>query len=445
MVHAFSHGGRYFLFDTESGTLIEADKIAYDIVLSDCRQTNFLLSAYTEIEIGAARTELEKLKESGLLFTPEKRENFAKNSGVLKALCLHICHDCNLSCAYCFASQGDYGGPRGMMGFETAKKSVDFLIGKSGKRKNLEIDFFGGEPLMNFGVVKETVDYAKKRGAEEGKSFKFTMTTNCILLDKHTIEYLDREMDNVVLSIDGRKEVHDKVRPSVNGKGSFDIALKNALNFVKIRKKSGKDYYVRGTFTALNKDFSEDVKYLTELGFDRLSIEPVVLPAAHPLALYESDAEVLTAEYDKLVEHFDNSRKNGKGYTFFHFMIDLNHGPCIYKRLKACGAGCEYGAVTPEGEIYPCHQFAGNKDFLLGNINDCKLDTAIQDKFTLMVYDKNDCGDCFAKYHCSGGCFANSYHSAGDFRSHERLGCILMKKRLECALFLCANNDNSFD
>jgi uncharacterized protein len=605
MVHNFNIANGYFLFDSESGSLLNVDRLAYDVFLSDKKSgRDFLrdknavenaapeysagkakdsatgnevkndaeknagkgvlpkhneagdakaaspkynteadgakhsaaateakdgaagngathsanadvdvgdaaLSKYSAEEIAEARAELNELQKRGALGGREIKLPQPLNRGGIKALCLHICHDCNLSCGYCFASQGTFGGGRVHMSEQVGKRAVDFLIKNSGDKKNLEIDFFGGEPLMNFSTVKEIVRYARVAAKKADKHFKFTITTNALLLSDDVIKYLDKQMDNVVISIDGRKAVHDKNRKTLGGGDSFDTVLQNSLNFLRVREKSKKDYYIRGTFTADNLDFSRDVLFLRGLGFKQLSLEPAVLPSSHPQAIRAEHLSAIFAEYETLARTYLEYRKNdGTWFNFFHFMIDLNGGPCIYKRLRGCGAGAEYLAVAPEGEIYPCHQFADNKKYLLGNVNDrglakgtgaaskgggsgaasgvkgggavlnqkgaasgaasiknasaaassvkCAAGAATSTKKSAAnasasgglnekivklfsdrsVYTKKECKDCFAKYHCSGGCAANSVNNAGGINNCDEIACALMKKRLECALYV---------
>ncbi len=442
MVHTFiyKHNGKplYFLWDVESGSLFNVDDVAFLCALNRYGEPDEAgRAAYEALDgerVAECEAEFDELEREGALNAPQKIREFKKNAGVVKALCLHICHDCNLRCEYCFASGGTYNTARDYMSAETAKASIDFLIASSGNIRNLEVDFFGGEPLMNLDVVKETVEYAKARAAETDKRFSFTMTTNCLLLNKANAEWLNAEMDNVVLSIDGRESVHNGVRKSVSGKDCFGVILDNAIAFRKIR--GDKKYYVRGTYTAKNKDFCADVLALNDRGFDQISVEPVVLPDDHPLALKMSDLEELEAEYDKLGEAYIERRKTGKWFNFFHFMIDLEHGPCLNKRLTGCGAGTDYLAVSPTGDIYPCHQFVGGDDaYLLGNVRDGVLRRDVRERFAgYTVLSKPHCAECPAKYYCGGGCTANALHFTGSPDGCYELGCALQRKRLEVSL-----------
>lgn len=449
MVHTFiyKHNGQplYFLWDVESGSLFNVDDVAFLCAVKRYSALNDeQASEYRKISperIAECEEELSSLESEGALNAPRKISEFTKNAGVVKALCLHICHDCNLRCEYCFASGGTYNTARDYMSAETAKAAIDFLISSSGNIRNLEVDFFGGEPLMNLGVVKETVEYAKSRAAEAGKRFSFTMTTNCLLLNKANAEWLNAEMDNVVLSIDGRESVHNGVRKSVSGKDCFGVILDNAVAFRKIR--GDKKYYVRGTYTAKNKDFCSDILALNDRGFDQISVEPVVLPEDHPLALKMSDLEELEAEYDKLAEAYIERRKTGKWFNFFHYMIDLDHGPCLNKRLTGCGAGTDYLAVSPTGDIYPCHQFVGNEEYLLGNVREGISRQDVRERFArYTVLSKPHCAECPAKYYCGGGCTANALHFTGSPDGCYELGCALQRKRLEnsLAIYYIENN-----
>lgn len=431
MIHAFNFKNEYFVYDVESGSLHEIDKIIYDILRGGD------LSAYDEAEIAEAKQEIGQLKSQGLLDAEAPEYKPQEKRLDVKAMCLHVCHDCNLRCGYCFAKEGTYSGAREMMSFETAKKAMDFLIDNSADRKILEVDFFGGEPLMNFDVLKRTVEYAKKRGGEKGKIFKFTTTTNGVLLNKETSDYLNAEMDNVVLSLDGRKEVNDAVRKTANGKGSFDLITDNFKYFRSIR--GDKSYFVRGTFTAKNLDFSKDVLFMNDLGFDQISIEPVVLPEEHPLAIHESDLPIIFAEYEKLAEEYIKRRQTDKWFSFFHFVLHLDDGPCYKKRLVGCGAGSEYLAVAPNGDIYPCHQFVGENKYVIGNVNGGALNDDLRHAFARSsIFTKPECMNCWAKYHCSGGCNANAVHANGDMNKPYRTACEMMKKRLECSMYIFA-------
>lgn len=435
MVHAFDCLGHSFLLDVESGSVFIVDSLTKALIENHDSPVDYSkgeFSRYTATEIAEAREEIDALIKEGVLFSPEPTHKKPEYAGIIKAMCLNISHMCNLRCEYCFADGGSYSGAMTNMSFEVAKNAVDFLIAKSGGRRNLEIDFFGGEPLLNFDVVKRTVAYARGLEKEKNKNFRFTITTNAMLLDDDAIDFFNKEMYNVVVSIDGRKSVHNSVRKTVAGEGSFDAAMKNALNFKAKRKGQ---YYVRGTYTALNKDFSKDVLYLNDCGFDQISIEPVVLPENHRLAIHKSDVPELIEEYDKLVNEYFRRRKTDKWFNFFHFMIDIYHGPCETKRLVGCGAGNEYVAVAPNGDIFPCHQFDGDADYKIGNVLDGTFDNRIPEKFALNnLLEKKDCRDCWAKYYCSGGCAANAIHYCGDINKPYKITCELMRKRIECAI-----------
>lgn len=435
MVHCFKVKDEYLIYDSESGSLHRADRLVYALLNGEKE----LLSQYTAEEIKEAEDELNSLKASGLLFAePLNVSEEPYEAGVVKSVCLHLSHDCNLRCRYCFANQGDYHGKRENMPLSVALAAVDMLIEKSGGVRNLEMDFFGGEPLLNFDVLKQTVKYGRKKAAEAGKIFKFTCTTNGLLLDKEKSDFLNEEMDNVVLSLDGRREVNDFARPAPNGAGSFDLILDNFRYFRSIR--GSKSYFLRGTFTHFNTDFAKDVLFMRELGFDQLSVEPVVLPAGSEMEIKDSDLPEIFAQYEYLAEQYVRLRKNPETwFGFFHFNIDLENGPCLKKRLKGCGAGCEYLAVVPDGGVYPCHQFAGEKEYLLGNVFDKRLDEAKRKKFASSnLLSKPDCGGCWAKYLCSGGCSANAVHFNNDINKPFEQACALMKKRTECALYVYA-------
>ncbi len=439
MVHTFTIDGKYLVFDVESGSLHLCDEPSYRVIRHLCGQGD--LKGVSKSDREAAMEDIEFLKYQKCLFTPPVKAEMDVEPGEIKALCLHISHDCNLACTYCFAGGGNYCGEKGNMPLEVAKAAVDFLMRKSGKIKNLEMDFFGGEPLLNLGVVKETVEYAKARAAEHGKNIKFTLTTNTLLLDDETTRFLNEEMDNVVLSIDGRPEIHDAVRKTRNGKGSFAPVLEHCKKFRSVR--GDKSYYVRGTFTAKNLDFAEDVLFLNDQGFDQISIEPVVLDAGDPLALSEEHLEKINSEYERLAIEYVKRRRTDKWFNFFHFMIDLKGGPCLKKRLTGCGAGNNYLAVTPNGNIYPCHRFAENLEYKLGNVFEGTLDNELRAKFSHSnLLTKPDCEGCFAKYICSGGCAANSIFQCGDINKPYKLSCEMMRKRTECALYVYAMEHN---
>lgn len=385
---------------------------------------------------------MKELERQGKLFSEDKFrpdvDKLAKRSTVVKALCLHVAHTCNLDCEYCFASQGKYHGERALMSFEVGKRALDFLVENSGDRHNLEVDFFGGEPLMNWQVVKDLVAYARSIEQQHDKCFRFTLTTNGMLVDDDVIEFSNREMDNVVMSLDGRKEINDHFRKTAGGVGSFDIIVPKFVRFAKARGE--KDYYIRGTFTHNNPDFMKDIEVMLDLGFDRLSMEPVVCPPDSPYALTEEDKKIVCRQYELLAEKMIERRRAGTPFVFYHYMLDLEHGPCIYKRLSGCGSGTEYIAVTPTGELYPCHQFVGDKDYLMGDVFNGVTNTAVRDKFKRCnVYSKPECADCWARLYCSGGCAANSYHATGDINGIYSYGCDLFKKRMQCAIAVNAS------
>ena len=446
MVHQYKNNGYSICLDVNSGAVHIVDDIVYDIIsLYEGRKEEEIIkeleSKYEVSDITEALEEVKTLVEEGSLFTEDIYENyimdFKKRKTVVKALCLHIAHDCNLACRYCFAEEGEYHGRRELMSFEVGKKALDFLIANSGSRKNLEVDFFGGEPFMNFEVVKQLVKYGREQEKIYNKNFRFTLTTNGVLLNDDIMEFANKEMANVVCSIDGRKEVNDKMRPFRNGKGSYDLILPKFKKLANSRNQT--NYYVRGTYTHFNKDFANDVIHLANEGFEQISVEPVVAPANEPYAIKEEDVEELKNQYDILAKEIIERRKNGKYINFFHFMIDLEGGPCVAKRLSGCGSGTEYLAVTPWGDFYPCHQFVGNEEFLLGNVDEGITNTKVRDEFKLCnVYAKPKCHDCFAKFYCSGGCAANSYNFHGNINDAYDIGCELQKKRIECAIMIKA-------
>ncbi len=428
MVHVFTYHEKFYVYDTGSGSLHECDKKTADVLSG--KKTDL-----SDEELKSVLGEIDALKKEGLLYK-EETTAYPVKSGEVKALCLHICHDCNLRCRYCFADEGAYHATREMMSLETAKAAIDFLIRESGNRKVLEVDFFGGEPLMNLNVIKETVCYAKAEAAKRGKRFLFTTTTNGVLLDDDAVKFLNEEMENVVLSLDGRKEVHDLVRKTVNGKGSFDVVIEKIKKFV--RSRGDKHYYVRGTFTAKNLDFSKDVLFLADNGFDSLSVEPVVTDI-EDLAIKEEHLPLIEREYEVLCDEYVAREARGEGFNFFHFNVDLEGGPCLSKRVSACGAGNEYFSVVPNGDVYPCHQFAGDPKWKMGNVFEGKLDEDIREKFAKScLFTRKKCGDCFAKFICSGGCSANNYHYNGDIEEPYTVTCAMMKKRIECAMRVLA-------
>lgn len=384
-------------------------------------------------------SEVDQLIESSQLFTDDVFKNanldLKKRDSVIKAMCLHVAHTCNLNCEYCFAGQGRYHGKDAIMSFEVGKKALDFLVENSGSRHNLEVDFFGGEPLVNFNVVKELVKYARSIEKEKNKHFRFTLTTNGVLLNDDVIDFLNKEMDNVVLSLDGRKEVNDLKRKRLDGKGSYDIIVPHFQNFVK--KRGNKEYYMRGTFTRNNLDFTNDIFHMLDLGFTELSMEPVVSKPDTDYALREEDLDKIYEQYEILAKEMIKRRREGKPFSFYHYMIDLTGGPCIYKRITGCGSGTEYLAVSPNGDFYPCHQFVGEKEFLMGNVNEGITNTKLRDEFKLCnVYSRKECENCWAKLYCSGGCSANSYHTTGSIQGVYEYGCKLFRKRIECAIMV---------
>lgn len=457
VIHQFKNNGYNIVMDVNSGSVHVVDDVVYDViplleqlVREGVRDLDTVVAAaeacqqlsYSHEEVREAVSEVLELADGGTLFTKDIYEPYIEQLGknrqtVIKALCLHIAHDCNLACKYCFAEEGEYHGRRALMSFEVGKKALDFLVANSGNRTNLEVDFFGGEPLMNWQVVKDLVAYGRSLEEPHHKKFRFTLTTNGVLLDDEVLEFANKEMSNIVLSIDGRKEVNDKMRPFRGGQGSYDLIVPKFQKVAESRNQM--NYYVRGTFTRNNLDFAEDVKHLADLGFKQISVEPVVADPKEPYALQEEDIPALMEEYDKLAKDLLERRKKGKGVNFFHFMIDLSGGPCVAKRLSGCGSGTEYLAVTPWGDFYPCHQFVGNEKFLMGNVDDGIVRQDIVDEFKCCnVYSKEKCRSCFAKFYCSGGCAANSYNSHGNINDAYDLGCELQKKRVECAIMIKA-------
>ena len=450
MVHQYKLNGYNIVLDTASGSVHVVDEVAYDIIAmykekSAKEITAEILKKYshlpdvTEDEILECLGDIKTLVEQEKLFSEDKYEELAKNyknnSNVVKALCLHVAHTCNLNCSYCFASQGKYQGDRALMTFEVGKQAFDFLIKNSGTRRNLEVDFFGGEPLMNWDVVVKLVEYARSVEKKFNKNFRFTLTTNGVLLDEDKFDFINKEMSNVVLSLDGRREVHDHFRKDYNGKGSYDLILPKFKKFVE--KRGGKNYYMRGTFTHNNTDFTKDIFHMADMGFSELSMEPVVCPPTDPYALTLEDMPRLFDEYEILAKEMIKRKKEGRPFTFYHYMLDLKNGPCIYKRITGCGSGTEYMAVTPWGELYPCHQFVGDEKYSLGNVWDGVKNTAVQDQFRKCnAYSRSECNDCWARLYCSGGCAANSYHATGSIDGIYKYGCELFKKRIECAIMM---------
>ncbi|CDA28738.1 MULTISPECIES: thioether cross-link-forming SCIFF peptide maturase [Eubacterium] len=447
MIHQYKSNGYNIVLDVESGAVHVVDDITYDVISlyeenSADEIISKLKSSYNEDEIRECISEVKELVEDGQLFTEDIYEPFVekfkeKRQTVVKALCLHIAHDCNLACKYCFAEEGEYHGRRALMSFEVGKKALDFLVANSGNRVNLEVDFFGGEPLMNWDVVKQLVAYGRSLEKPNNKKFRFTLTTNGVLLNDEVMEFVNKEMSNVVLSLDGRKEVNDRMRPFRTGKGSYDLIVPKFQKLAESRNQT--NYYIRGTFTRNNLDFSEDVKHFADLGFKQMSIEPVVGPEEDPYSIREQDLPQIMEEYDKLALEYIDRYKKGNGFNFFHFMIDLTQGPCVYKRLSGCGSGTEYLAVTPWGDFYPCHQFVGNEDFLMGNVDEGIIKPEIVKEFgNCNVYSKEKCKNCFAKFYCSGGCAANSYNFHGTINDAYDIGCEMQRKRVECSIMIKA-------
>lgn len=444
-IHKFYLNDRYVVLDVYSGAVHVVDGIVYDIL--DYYKDNSLeeiiekLSGKYKIsQIKEAYDEISTLEREGLLYSEEvDTRNISYNSdNVIKAMCLHVAHDCNLRCKYCFASQGDFKGERSLMSLEVGKRALEFLCENSGRRRNLEVDFFGGEPLMNFDLVKELVNYGREIENKYNKHFRFTITTNGVLLDDEKIDYINENMDNVVLSLDGRKDVNDNMRKTVTGKGSYDVIIPKFKELVK--RRGYKDYYIRGTFTSYNLDFSEDALHFYNEGFKKISIEPVVTSPENDYALKDEHVDEILREYEKFSKEYIDIKKKDKDFLFFHFMIDLKQGPCLAKRSIGCGAGSEYVAVTPEGELYPCHQFVGNEDFKLGDVFSGVLNTKKREEFKKAnVFAKEECKSCWAKFYCSGGCHANAYNTNGDILKPYRIGCEMEKKRIECAISILAN------
>ena len=454
MIHQYKLGSYNIVLDVCSGAVHAVDEVAYEIIAlfeNHSRETVLervgrMFAGREDItaeDINECYEQVRSLKDAGKLFAPDTFEPMAgklkeKTAGVVKALCLHVAHTCNLNCSYCFASQGKYHGDRAVMSFEVGKQALDFLVANSGSRKNLEVDFFGGEPLMNFQVVKDLVAYARSIEKQHNKNFRFTLTTNGVLVDDDVIEFANRECSNVVLSLDGRKEIHDRYRVDYTGKGSWDKIVPKFQKFVEARQ--GKEYYMRGTFTHANPDFLKDIQQMLDLGFTELSMEPVVSAPGDPGALTEEDLPIVLNQYEKLAELMLQRRKEGRPFTFYHYMIDLTGGPCIYKRISGCGSGTEYMAVTPWGDLYPCHQFVGEEAFKLGNIWEGVTNPNVQAQFAACnVYAHPECRDCWARLYCSGGCAANAYHSTGSVTGVYEYGCKLFRKRMECAIMVAVD------
>lgn len=449
MIHKYFLNGYYIVIDTNSGAVHIVDELAYRLLdffteklKGECPEeiiSTLVNEGFDKQDIIDTYAELKALCDDDSLFSEDTYRPFADMlaEAPIKSMCLNISHDCNLRCEYCFAAQGDFGHGRKLMPFEVGKAAIDFLIKHSANRHNLELDFFGGEPLMNLDVVKKVVEYARSIEKEHNKNFRFTMTTNGILLDDDSIDFINREMSNVVLSLDGRKEVNDRLRPTVNKKGSYDIIVPKYQKLVA--ERGDKEYYVRGTFTKYNLDFTDDVMHLNELGFDQISVEPVVTDPELPYALTESDLPAIAEEYEKLSKILIERKKNGTSFNFFHFMIDLDQGPCAIKRLRGCSCGNEYVAVTPEGDIYPCHQFVGMDEWKMGSVLDDSIDHKMKKMFSKAnIYSKEECADCWAKFYCSGGCNANNMQYNNTIFKPHKLSCALEQKRLECAIMIKA-------
>lgn len=448
MIHQYKLNGYDIVLDCASGSVHVVDDVAYDMIadfenLSKDELINKIKNKYrgeSAEDLNDCYEELCALKAQGKLFSEDKFKPLAgklkeKSAGVIKALCLHVAHTCNLNCSYCFASQGKYHGDRAIMSYEVGKRALDFLVENSGTRRNLEVDFFGGEPLMNFGVVKDLVAYARSIEKEKNKNFRFTLTTNGLNITDEVIDFANKEMSNVVLSLDGRKEVHDRFRVDLAGRGSYDRIVPLFQKFVE--KRGGKNYYMRGTFTHYNPDFLNDIKAMLDLGFTEISMEPVVCAENDPSALTAEDREIVKKQYEDLAKLMIERRNAGKPFTFYHYMIDLKGGPCIYKRVSGCGSGTEYMAVTPWGDLYPCHQFVGEEKFRLGSVFEGVTNLEKQNEFAACnVYAREECVDCWAKLYCAGGCAANAYHATGSVNGVYKSGCELFKKRIECAIML---------
>ena len=447
VIHQYKNNGYNIVMDINSGAVHIVDDVVYDVLpfLDEKKSEKEIFQAldgkYSQESLREAFLECQELKEAGVLFTEDVYESaiehFSHRPTVVKALCLHVAHDCNLACRYCFAEEGEYHGRRALMSFEVGKQALDFLIENSGNRRNLEVDFFGGEPLMNWQVVKDLVKYGREQEKKHNKNFRFTLTTNGVLLNDEVMEFCNQEMANVVLSVDGRKEVHDFMRPFRKGKGRYDLIIPKFQKFAESRNQDR--YYVRGTFTRHNLDFGEDVLHLADLGFKQISVEPVVALPEEEYALREEDIPKICGEYDRLAKEMIKRHKEGKEFNFFHFMIDLTGGPCVYKRLSGCGSGTEYLAVSPWGDLYPCHQFVGEEQFLMGNVFDGLKAQELQEEFKgCNVYAKEKCRNCFAKFYCSGGCAANAYKFHGSINDAYDIGCELQRKRVECAIMIKA-------
>ncbi|MCR3956557.1 MAG: thioether cross-link-forming SCIFF peptide maturase [Gudongella sp.] len=445
LIHKFYLNEKHMVLDVNSGSVHMVDELVYDLldpyVGNDLESiVPILVNKYDEDKIREAYEEIVYLEDNGMLFSDaDDISNLKYNEdNIVKAMCLHVAHDCNLKCEYCFASQGNFKGERSMMSLETGKKALLYLAQNSGNRRNLEVDFFGGEPLMNFQTVKDLVEYGRSIEQEYNKHFRFTITTNGVLLDDDKIRYINENMDNVVLSLDGRKSVNDAMRLTVNGEGSYDVILPSIKKMVQAR--GDKDYYVRGTFTSKNLDFGKDAISFHDEGFKKISIEPVVAPEDMDYAIREEHLGRILKEYEDFSREYISLTRKDEDFMFFHFMIDLNQGPCVVKRAVGCGAGSEYLAVTPEGELYPCHQFVGEKEFLLGTLETGIQNVELRDRFKMAnVYNKEECRNCWARFYCSGGCHANAHYAHNDIMKPYEIGCEMEKKRIECALSVLAN------
>ncbi len=450
MVHQYKLGGYNIVLDSCSGSIHVVDEVAYELIagFKDMPRGELVekvlgqyghLDGVDEQELNTCLDDIEQLEREGKLFSKDEFEPLAQQveqgENVIKAMCLHVAHTCNLNCSYCFASQGKYHGERELMSLDVGKRAIDFLIENSGSRRNLELDFFGGEPLMNWEVVKQIVAYAREREKQHGKNFRFTLTTNGMLINDEVIDFCNREMQNVVLSLDGRKEIHDRFRVDYAGNGSYDRVVPKFQEFV--RRRGDREYYMRGTFTHANPDFTEDVFHMADLGFDRLSMEPVVCAPDDPAALTDEDVKTVLKQYEILAEEMLRRKREGRPFVFYHYMLDLTGGPCIYKRITGCGSGTEYVAVTPSGELYPCHQFVGEKEYKLGDLWQGITNEECRNAFRQCnAYSREECRDCWARLYCSGGCAANAYHATGSINGVYSQGCELFKKRIECAIML---------
>lgn len=456
LIHKFSVDNMAYVLDVNTGSVMEIDEIVYDLLESEAvisieKAIEKYLSKYSENEIREAISEIQQLIDEGILYTKdmyEEKVTINNAQEFVKAMCLNVVHDCNLKCKYCFADEGEYRGKREIMTFDVAKKALDYLISQSGPRYNIEVDLFGGEPLMAFDMIKKLVEYAKTIEKDANKNIRFTMTTNGVLLNDEIIEYLNKNMKNIILSIDGRKEVNDNMRPTAIGTGSYDVIINKIKKLVNNREE-GQEYYVRGTYTHQNLDFSKDFEHLAEEGFKEISLEPVVINGNNEIAISFDDLELVYDEYDKIYKYLTQKVKAGEKINFYHYNINLTGGPCVYKRVSACGAGFEYIAITPSGDIYPCHQFVGKTDFILGNVNDIAMDKIkrkdlVEEFQAANIYNKEDCNKCWARFYCSGGCQANNHEFTNSILEPYRVGCALQKKRIEMAIALKVF-ENSFD